>query len=156
MVTFLTVLLMVCIFCNLLGSLVSVIMLWTSMRKKCSTAKLFQQSYRNHKLQKAFSKFCHYALNSKLNVGLKMEGLSEPELYCDLVYRFKKVIGMNDFTFQVRKIITGDKRIGYNLNFMRQSTRLVSNPITVDNYAAYSYFNGTPVGRASGSMMVSI
>ena len=81
-----------------------------------------------------------------------MEGLSEPELYGDLVYRFKKVIGMNDFTFQFRKIITRDKRIGYNLSFMRQSTCLVSNPITVDNYAAYSYFNGTPVGRASDSM----
>ena len=41
--------------------------------------------------------------------------------------------------------------IGYNLNVMRQSACLVFNPIMVDNYAAF--FNCTPVGRASDSMM---
>ena len=41
--------------------------------------------------------------------------------------------------------------IGYNLNVMRQSVCLVFNPIMVDNYAAF--FNCTPVGRASDSMM---
>ena len=35
--------------------------------------------------------------------------------------------------------------IGYNLNVMRLSACLVSNPIMVDNYAAF--FNCTPVGR---------
>ena len=44
------------------------------------------------------------------------------------------------------------RRIGYNLNVMRQSACLVFNPIMVDNYAAF--FNCTPVGRASDSMMV--
>ena len=34
--------------------------------------------------------------------------------------------------------------IGYNLNVMRQSTCLVSNPIMFENYAAF--FNCTPVG----------
>ena len=43
------------------------------------------------------------------------------------------------------------RRIGYNLNVMRQSASLVFNPIMVDNYAAF--FNCTPVGRASDSMM---
>ena len=43
------------------------------------------------------------------------------------------------------------KRIGYNLNVMRQSACLVINPITVDGYAAL--FNCTPVDRASDSMM---
>ena len=43
------------------------------------------------------------------------------------------------------------KRIGYNLNVMRQSACLVINPITVDGYAAL--FNCTPVHRASDSMM---
>ena len=42
------------------------------------------------------------------------------------------------------------RRIGYNLNVMRQSACLVFNPIMVDNYAA---FNCTPVGQASDSMM---
>ena len=50
-----------------------------------------------------------------------------------------------------RKIITRYRRIGYNLNVMRQSACLVFNPIMVDNYAAF--FNCTPVGRASDSMM---
>ena len=125
-------------------------------RNRCLTAKLLQQGYRYHKLRKTFSKFYrrHYELISKYNVGLKTllsEGLSEPEFYGDLVYKFKKLIGSNDFSFQFRKIITRYRRIGYNLNVMRQSVCLVFNPITVDNYAAF--FNCTPVGRASDSMM---
>ena len=47
--------------------------------------------------------------------------------------------------------ITRNRRIGYNLNVMRQSACLVFNPIKFDNYAAF--FNCTPVGRASDSMM---
>ena len=128
----------------------------TKARNKCLTAKLLQQGYRYHKLRKTFSKFYrrHYELISKYNVGLKTllsEGLSEPEFYGDLVYKFKKLKGINDFSFQFRKIITRYKRIGYNLNVMRQSACLVFNPIMVDNYAAF--FNCTPVGRASDSMM---
>ena len=36
---------------------------------------------------------------SKYNVGLKtlLQGLSEPEFYGDLVYKFRKIIGKNDF-----------------------------------------------------------
>ena len=103
-----------------------------------------------------FSKFYrrHYELISKYNVGLKTllsEGLSEPEFYCDLVYKFKKLKRINDFSFQFRKIITRHRHIGYILNVMRQSACLVFNPIMVDNYAAF--FNCTPVGRASDSMM---
>ena len=50
---------------------------------------------------------------------------------------------MTDFSDQFRKIIMRYKRIGYNLNVMRQSACLVINPITVDGYAAL--FNSTPV-----------
>ena len=92
---------------------------------------------------------------SKFNLGLKSllhKGLSELEFYGDLVYKFKKIRGMTDFSDQFRKIIMRYKRIGYNLNVMRQSACLVINPITVDNYAAP--FNCTPVDRASDSMMV--
>ena len=103
-----------------------------------------------------FSKFYrrHYELISKYNVGLKTllsEGLSEPEFYGDLVYKLKKLKGINDFSLQFGKIISRYRRIGYNLNVMRQSACLVFNPIMVDNYAAF--FNCTPVGRASDSMM---
>ena len=55
--------------------------------------------------------------------------VSEPEFYGDLVYKFKKLKGINDFSFQFRKIITRYRRIGYtcNLNVMRQSACLVFN-----------------------------
>ena len=56
-----------------------------------------------------------------------------------------------DFSDHFRKIILRHKRIGYNLNVMRQSACLVINPITVDNFALL--FNCTPVDRASDSVM---
>ena len=102
-------------------------------RNKSLTAKLLQQGYRYHKLRKTFSKFYrrHYELVSKFNVGLKIllhQGLSEPEFYGDLVYKFKNIVGRVDFSDQFRKIIVRYKRIGYNINIMRQSACLVFNP----------------------------
>ena len=130
-------------------------------RNKSLTVKLLQQGYRYHKVQKTFSKFYrrHYELVSKFNVGLKSllhQGLSEPEFYGDLVYKCKKKkkkknVGRADFSDQFRKIIVRYKRIGYNINIMRQSACLVFIPIMVNNFA--SLFNGTPVGQASDSMM---
>ena len=82
-------------------------------------------------------------------MGLKSllhQGLSEPEFYGDIVYKFKKIRGMTDFSDQFRKIKIRYKRIGYNLNVMQQSACLVIKPITVDSYDAL--FNCTPVDRA--------
>ena len=45
------------------------------------------------------------------------------------VDKFKKLIGSNDYSFQFRKIITRYRRIGYNLNVMRQSACLVFNQL---------------------------
>ena len=125
-------------------------------RNKSLTAKLLQQGYRYHKFRKTFSKFYRrqYQLFFKFSVGLKTllhQGLLEPEFYGDLVYKFKKNVGRADFSDQFRKIIVRYKRIGYNINIMRQSACLVFNPITVNNFA--SLFNCTPVGRASDSIM---
>ena len=88
-------------------------------RNKDLTAKLFQQGYRYHKLRKTFSKLFrrHYELVSKFSVGLKTlwhQGLSEPEFYNDLVYKFKTIVGRADFSDQFKKIIVRYKRIGYN------------------------------------------
>ena len=107
-------------------------------------------------LSKTFSKFYrrHYELVSEFSVGLKTllhQGLSEPEFYGDLVYKFKKIAGRADFSDHFTKIIVRYKRIGYNINIMRQSACLVFNAITVNNFA--SLLNCTPVGRASDSMM---
>ena len=85
------------------------------------------------------------------NIMLWYRRFSEPKLYGVLVYKFKKLIGRNDFSFQFRKTITRYRRISYNLNVMRQSLCLVFNPIMIDNYAAF--FNCTPVGRALDSMI---
>ena len=57
---------------------------------------VLSQGYRYHKLRKAFSKFHrrHFDLVSKFSVGLKsllQQGLSEPEFYGDLVYKFRKI-----------------------------------------------------------------
>ena len=63
----------------------------------------------------------------------------------------KKIMGRTDFSDHFRKRMMRHKRIGYDLNVMRQFTCLVINIFTVDNFAAL--FNYTPVDRASDSMM---
>ena len=62
----------------------------------------------------------------------------------------KNFVSRADFAYQFKQVIIRHKRIGYDINVMRQSAYLVINPITIDSYA--DLFNGTPVGRASGSM----
>ena len=70
------------------------------------------------------------------------------------VYKFKRIMGRTDFSInQFRQIIICHKRIGYDLNVMRQSACLLINPLTVDNYGAL--FNCTLVDRASDSMTAS-
>ena len=125
-------------------------------RNKYLTAKLFQQGYQYHKLRKKIikNKFYrrHYELISKFNVGFKTLHMMafRNQNFMVTVYKFKKLIGMNDFSFHFRKIIVHYRRIGYA---MRQSACLAFNPIMVDNYAAF--FKCTPVGRASDSIMAS-
>ena len=116
-------------------------------RNKLLTAKLLNQGYRYHKLRKAFSKFYRHLsdLVSKFNVGLKsllQQGLSEPECYSDLVHKFRKIYACNDFSTQFCKIILRYKKIGYNINVIRQTACMVVNPITDNNFSFL--FNCTP------------
>ena len=127
-------------------------------RNKALTAKLLRQGYRYFKLRKAFSKFYRRqsTLVEKYSVSLKtllQRGISEPEFYGDLVYRFKKIVGKSNFPEQFRKLINRYKRIGCSLDIMRQTACLVVNPIIVDGYA--SLFNCTTAVRASDSMTAS-
>ena len=67
--------------------------------------------------------------------------------YGDLVYKFRKIIGKIDFPYHFKKIIVRYKKIGYNINVMRQTACLVVNPIKVNSFAYL--FNCTTVGRTS-------
>ena len=63
---------------------------------------ILKQGYWYHRLRKTFSKFHrqYYDLIFKFQIGLKSllrQGLSEPELYGDLVYKLKKIFGSNNF-----------------------------------------------------------
>ena len=51
---------------------------------------------------------------SKYNVGLKtllLQGLSELEFYGDLVYKFRKLIGKNNFPYHFKKMIVRYKKL---------------------------------------------
>ena len=90
------------------------------------TAKLLKQCYKYHEIRKAFSKFYHRhsELIIKNNIGLKtflQQGISEPIMYGDLVYKFKlKILVINS-----KKVIKRYIKVGYNLDIMRQSACLV-------------------------------
>ena len=92
----------------------------------------------------------HSALVEKNSVSLKtllQQGISEPEFYGDLVYRFRTSVGKTNFSEQIRKLINRYKRIGYSLDIMRQTACLIAKPIIVDGYA--SLFNCTTAVQAS-------
>ena len=102
--------------------------------------KLGLRYYRYHKIRKAFSNIYrrHFDIVSKYNVGLKtllLQGLSKPEFYGDLVYKFRKIISKNDFPYHFKKIIVRYKKIGYNIDVLRHTACLVVNPIKVNSFA---------------------
>ena len=105
----------------------------------------------------AFSKFYrrYYDLIYKFHVGLKSllrQGLSEPEFYGDLVYKWKKIVGSNNFSAQFIRIIFHYKKIGYNIYVLQQTACLVVNSFTIGNFAFLC--NCTPVDRISESTTV--
>ena len=61
------------------------------------------------------------------------------------------MVGRTDFSDHFKKIIIRYKRIGYNMNVMRQIACLAVYPITVNNFA--DLFNCTMEFRASDLMM---
>ena len=63
--------------------------------------------------------------------SLLRQGLSEPELYGDLVYELKKLVGSHNFSMQLIKISSHYKKIGYFINVLQQTACLVVNPIRV-------------------------
>ena len=121
-------------------------------RNKFLNAKLLRQGYRYHKLCKAFSKFYrrHFELIEIYHFSLKklmQQGICNLEFYGDLVYKFKKIIGNQNFSDLFKRNVNRFRRAGYTLDITRQTACLVFNPIMVEGYAAL--FSCTAVVQAS-------
>ena len=82
------------------------------------------------------------------------QGISNPEFYGDLVYKFRKIIGNPNFSDLFKRIVNRFKRTGYTLDIMRQTACLVFSPIMVEGYAAL--FSCTAVVLASDSVTASM
>ena len=82
------------------------------------------------------------------------QGISNPEFYGDLVYKFKKIIGNPNFSDLFKRIVNRFKRAGYTLDIMRQTACLVFKPIMVEGYAAL--FRCMAVAQASDSITASM
>ena len=76
-----------------------------------------------------------------------MQSLSEHEFYGGLVYKLRKIIGKNDFPNHFKEIIVRYKKVGYNIDVLRQTVCLVVNPIKVNSFAYLC--NCTSVNLAS-------
>ena len=63
------------------------------------------------------------------------------------MYKFRKIICINDFPYHFKKLIVRYKKIGYNIDVLRQTACLVVNPIKVNMIDCL--FNCPTVGRAS-------
>ena len=50
------------------------------------------------------------------------------------MYKFRKIIGINDFAYHFEKIIVRYKKIGYKLVVLRQTARLIVNPIKANSF----------------------
>ena len=64
----------------------------------------------------------------------------------------KKIVGSNNFSAQLIKIISHNKTIGCSVDVFQQTACLVVSPITVGNFAFL--FDCMPVGQKSDSVMV--
>ena len=59
------------------------------------------------------------------------QGSCNREFNGDLVYKFKKIIGKQNFSDLLKCIVNRFKRAGYSLDIMRKTAYLVFNPIMV-------------------------
>ena len=78
--------------------------------------------------------------------ALLQQGILEPVFYGDLVYNLNELLES-----LIKKVIKRYKRVGYNMDILRQSARVVINPIMVDSYGFL--FNYMTLGQASDLMM---
>ena len=82
------------------------------------------------------------------------QGICNPEFYGDLVYKFKKIIVIPNFSNLFKRIVYRFRRAGYTLDIMRQTACLVFNPIMVEGFAAL--YSCMAVAQTSDSMTASM
>ena len=78
---------------------------------------------------------------------LQYEGKNFATGYVATANNFFPWFTKNEFPYHFKKIIVRYKKIGYSIDNLRQTARLVVNPIKVNSFAYL--FNCTMVGRAS-------
>ena len=66
------------------------------------------------------------------------------------MYRLKKIVGSNNFSAQLIKIISHYKKIGYKINVLQETVGGQPN----QGWLLAFLFNCTPVGQTSDSMTV--
>ena len=69
-----------------------------------------------------------FGLQTKIQMSFQKRPhlkISEPEIYSDLVYRIRKIVGKSNFAVQFRKLINRYKRIRCYPYIMRQTLCLV-------------------------------
>ena len=106
------------------------------------------------KQRKGFCGRC-CGLVSKFQVGLGSflrRGLSEPDFCGGLVFRLRRIVGSGGFSARFVKVVSHYKKIGYSINVLQRTACLVVGPVAVGGFAFL--FGCTPVGRASGSVVV--
>ena len=79
-----------------------------------------------------------------------IQTLIDVSVVCGYGISWSCVSGVEMISDQFKKIIKRYKRVGYSIDIIPQSARLVVNPITVDSYGFL--FNCTTVGQASDLM----
>ena len=57
------------------------------------------------------------------------------------MYKFRKIISKNGFPYHFKKIIVHYKKIGYNIDVLRQTASLVVDPIKVKVVISGKYKN---------------
>ena len=103
-------------------------------RVKALTAKPLRQSCRYFRLRRAFLRFCRRpsALLEKYCVSLKtllQQGISKPEFYSDLVYRFGKIVGKSSFSEQFRGLVGRYGGVGCGPDVVRRAACLDVGPV---------------------------
>ena len=74
-------------------------------------------------------------MSHKRDIDKQCKSRSDVAERGNLVYEFRKIIGKNDFLYHFKKIIVRYKKIGYNIDVLRQTACLVVNQIKVNSFA---------------------